>query len=63
MYFLVHFSFRGSRFRTSRFFLHLEEQDHNTVPSFFASIVPDPFAIGRLQKLHDFTNILITFTT
>jgi len=41
----------------------LEEQDHSTVPSFFASIVPDPFAIGRLQKLHDFTNILITFTT
>ena len=62
-YFLVHFSFRGSRFRTSRFFLHLEEQDHNTVPSFFACIVPDPFAIGRLQKLQDFTNMLITFTT
>jgi hypothetical protein len=40
------------------FFLHLEEQNHKTVPSFFASIVPDPFATGLSQKLQGLTKRL-----
>ena len=40
------------------FFLHFDEQNQNTVPSFFTSIVPEPFATGLLQKLQGFTRTL-----
>jgi len=40
------------------FFLHFDEQNQKTVPSFLTSIVPDPFATGLLQKLHGFTSTL-----
>lgn len=40
------------------FFLHLEEQNQKTVPSFLTSIVPEPFATGLSQKLQGFTKRL-----
>jgi hypothetical protein len=40
------------------FFLHFAEQNHNSVPSFFASIVPEPLATGLSQKLQGFTKRL-----
>jgi hypothetical protein len=41
------------------FFLHFEEQNQKTVPLFFTSMVPEPFATGLSQKLHGFTKRLI----
>ena len=41
------------------FFLHLDEQNQKTVPSFFTSILPEPFATGLSQKLQGFTKRLI----
>ena len=58
-YFFVNYNLLGSRFRTRAFFLHLAEQNHITVPSFFANIVPDPFDTERLQKLQNLANKLI----
>ncbi len=63
MYFLVHFNFLGSRLSSNMFFLHLDEQNQKTVPSFFTSILPEPFATGLSQKLQGFTKRLICQST
>ena len=60
--FVCPFEFSRISFESHVIFLHFAEQNQRTVPSFLTNIVPVPFATGRSQKLHGFTNRLMIIT-